>query len=160
MGILQDLNIVKGSNTLAAGIFEDLHPSFMELEYETPSGYISTYWDSYVAIRENRLDNDQQQRGVNGKIFEYIIATLLVREKIFPVYMELFGNQKFNQNIKDLCMKYVKSLLKKYVDKRGKDYQDIKKFVSTNFKDLGFLTDKQIVELFKTRRKKKVPAKS
>ncbi len=79
--------------------------------------------------------------------------------KLFPAYIDLFGNQQFNQNIKDLCMKYVKSLLKKYVDKRGRDYQDIKKFVSTNFKDLGFLTDKQIVELFKTRRKKKVPVK-
>ena len=79
--------------------------------------------------------------------------------KIFPVYMELFGNQQFNQHIKDLCMKYVKrGLLKRYTDKRGKDYQDIKKFVSTNFLDLGFLSEKEIVELFKTRRKKKKPA--
>lgn len=78
--------------------------------------------------------------------------------KIFPVYIELFGNQQFNQHIKDLCMTYVKrGLLKKYTDKRGKDYQDIKKFVSTNFRDLGFLKDKEIVELFKTRRKKKKP---
>ena len=79
--------------------------------------------------------------------------------KIFPTYIELFGNQQFNQDIKDLCMKYVKSLLKKYTDKRGKDYQDIKKFVSTNFLDLGFLKQKEIIELFKTRRKKKVPAR-
>lgn len=79
--------------------------------------------------------------------------------KIFPTYMNLFSNQQFNQHIKDLCMKYVKrGLLKKYTDKRGKDYQDIKKFVSTNFLDLGFLTQKEIVELFKTRRKKKKPA--
>jgi hypothetical protein len=79
--------------------------------------------------------------------------------KIFPTYIDIFTNQKFNQNIKELCMAYVKRLLKKYTDKRGKDYQDIKRFVSSNFLDLGFLTEKQIVELFKTRRKKK-PAKS
>lgn len=75
--------------------------------------------------------------------------------KIFPVYMDIFSNQKFNQNIKELCMAYVKKLLKKYTDKRGKDYQDIKKFVQVNFLELGFLKKKDIVELFKTRRKKK-----
>ena len=46
-------------------------------------------------------------------------------------------------------------LLKKYTDKRGKDYQDIKKFVSTAFQDFGFLKEKEVVEMFKTRRKRK-----
>ena len=78
--------------------------------------------------------------------------------KIFPVYIDIFGNQQFNQDIKDLCMAYVKKLLKVYVDKRGRDYQDIKKFVARTFKDLGFLKDKQIVELFKSKRKKRKPA--
>lgn len=78
--------------------------------------------------------------------------------KIFPTYMDIFSNQQFNQDVKDICMVYVKKLLKKFTDKRGKDYQDIKKFVTATFSDLGFLTDKQIVELFKTRRKKKKPA--
>jgi len=75
--------------------------------------------------------------------------------KIFPTYIDIFGNQQFNQNIKDLSMAYVKKLLKVYVDKRGRDYQDIKKFVARTFKDLGFLKDKQIVELFKSKRKKR-----
>lgn len=87
MGILQDLDIVKGSETLAAGIFEELFPSFMKLKYKNPSNYISQYWEAYLLIRDNQLKNDQQKRGVNGKIFEYIIATLLLREKIFPIYM-------------------------------------------------------------------------
>ncbi len=78
--------------------------------------------------------------------------------KIFPIYIDIFGNQQFNQDIKDLCMAYVKKLLKVYVDKRGRDYQDIKKFVARTFKDLGFLKDKQIVELFKSKRKKRKPA--
>ena len=106
---------------------------------------------------------------VRRTIFSYIAQMMASLEtsdypkwidlsKIFPVYMDIFGNQQFNQDIKDLCMAYVKKLLKVYIDKRGRDYQDIKKFVTRTFKDLGFLKDKQIVELFKTKRKKRKPA--
>jgi len=75
--------------------------------------------------------------------------------KLFPAYMDIFANQQFNQDLKDLSMTYVHRLLKHYTDKRGKDYQDIKKFVSTTFQDLNFLKEKEVVELFKTRRKKR-----
>ncbi len=75
--------------------------------------------------------------------------------KIFPVYVDLFNNQHFNQSLKEMCMKYIKRLLKRFTDKRGKDYQDIKKFVNTSFIDLNFMTAKELVEMFKTRRKKK-----
>ena len=74
--------------------------------------------------------------------------------KIFPTYMGIFDNQQFNQNLKDLCMSYIKKCLKVFTDKRGKAYQDIKRFVQVNFKDLEFLKPKQIVELFKTTRKR------
>lgn len=77
--------------------------------------------------------------------------------RLYPVYMTIFANQQFNQQLKELSMAYVKKLLKHYTDKRGKDYQDIKKFVSTAFLDFGFLKEKEIKELFKTRRKKKNP---
>jgi len=76
--------------------------------------------------------------------------------KIFAEYMDIFSNQKFNQQLKYLSLTYVKALKKHYTDKRGKDYQDIKKFVKTTFQDFGFMKEKEIVELFKTRRKKKV----
>jgi len=75
--------------------------------------------------------------------------------KYFPVYMKIFANQQFNQDLKMLSMAYVKRLLRTYTDKRGKDYQDIKKFVRTNFVEFGFLREKEVVELFKTKRKKK-----
>jgi hypothetical protein len=75
--------------------------------------------------------------------------------KIYTVYIRIFSNQQFNLDIKRLSMRYVKRLLKNYTDKRGKDYQDIKKFVSSTFLDLKFLKEKEIVELFKTRRRKK-----
>ena len=71
--------------------------------------------------------------------------------------MKIFGNQQFNQDVEDSSMVYIKKLLKRYTDKRGKDYQDIKKFVSSTFVELGFMKEKEVVELFKTRRKKKKP---
>lgn len=95
--------------------------------------------------------------------FSQLLSNLEVREytelfnasKIYTVYISIFANEKFSLGIKRLAMRYVKLLLKKYTDKRGKDYQDIKRFVSSTFQDLGFLNKKEVVELFKTRRKRK-----
>jgi hypothetical protein len=68
--------------------------------------------------------------------------------------MGIFVNQQFNQDLKELSLQYMHQLLAYYKDKRGKDYQDIKRFVSSAFQDFGFLKEKEIVEIFKTRRKK------
>ncbi len=76
--------------------------------------------------------------------------------KVFTTYMNSFDNEKFNQNVKGISMTYVKKLLRKFTEKRSKDYQDIKKFVSSVFLDLGFMKEKEIKELFKTKRKKVV----
>lgn len=75
--------------------------------------------------------------------------------KIYTVYINIFSNEHFNQDVKKVSMAYVNKLLLHYTDKRGKDYQDIKKFVSTTFVDLNFLKEKEVMEMFKTRRKKK-----
>ncbi len=75
--------------------------------------------------------------------------------KIFAIYMGIFGNQQFNQDVEKASMAYVQKLLNKFTDKRAKDYQDVKRFVSTQFVDLGFLKDKEVVEMFKTRRKRR-----
>lgn len=93
----------------------------------------------------SRLINNLEPRGYSD-FFE--------AAKLFPVYMGIFVNQQFNQDLKDLSMKYIRKLLKIFVDKRGKDYQDIKKFVSSTFVEYGFLKEKEVVELFKTRRKR------
>ncbi|MBK9012725.1 MAG: hypothetical protein IPM82_00795 [Saprospiraceae bacterium] len=80
---------------------------------------------------------------------------LLELSKIYTVYINIFANQQFNQDVKELSMRYIKRTLRSYTDKRGKDYQDIKKFVATTFVDLNFIKEKEVVEMFKTRRKKK-----
>ncbi|HPK09178.1 MAG TPA: hypothetical protein PK246_02495 [Saprospiraceae bacterium] len=76
--------------------------------------------------------------------------------KTFVLYMNIFYNQRFNQAVKDMSLRYIKKLLKTYTDKRGRDYQDIKKFVTATFLDMNFMNEKEIAELFKTRRVKKV----
>lgn len=74
--------------------------------------------------------------------------------KLYPVFMKIFENEQFNKLLKDLSMSYIKKLLAHFTDKRGRDYQDIKRFVSVNFVELGFINDKEAIELFKTKRKK------
>jgi len=95
--------------------------------------------------------------------FRRLISGLSEREygdyfeltKIFGMYMKIFGNEQFNQEVEKLSLAYIAKLLKRYTDKRGKDYQDIKRFVSTQFVDFRFLNDKEVVEMFKTRRKRR-----
>ncbi len=79
--------------------------------------------------------------------------------KQFTPYMEIFGNQRFNQKLAELSMAFVRKCLQAFTDKRSKDYQDVKKFVQAQFEEWGFLKKKQIVELFKTPRKRKTAAR-
>jgi hypothetical protein len=72
--------------------------------------------------------------------------------KVFISYIHIFFNQKFNQNIKAISLKYIYKLLDHYTDKRGKDYQDIKKFVTSTFLDLGFMTEKELKSFFTTKK--------
>lgn len=75
--------------------------------------------------------------------------------KIFPTYLEIFANEHFLLDLRELNLHYLRKLLKEYTDKRGKDYQDIKKFVMASWIDFGFFTKKKLTEFFKTRRKRK-----
>lgn len=72
--------------------------------------------------------------------------------KVFISYINIFYNQKFNQNIKSISLKYIHRLMDYYSDKRGKDYQDIKKFVTSTFLDLGFMAEKELKILFATKK--------
>ncbi|OJV24275.1 MAG: hypothetical protein BGO32_03540 [Bacteroidetes bacterium 37-13] len=61
-------------------VFDSLFPSFLNVKYKKPSDYISTYWEAFQKHPEGN-------NNLNGKIFEYILATLCVRENILPLYM-------------------------------------------------------------------------
>ena len=80
MSVLNTLGITVNSNNKADLVFEQLFPSFLEVEYNKPSEYIQKYWSAYQ-------NHPEKNNNLNGKIFEYILATLFVREDILPLYM-------------------------------------------------------------------------
>ncbi|NJK83960.1 MAG: hypothetical protein HC912_09300 [Saprospiraceae bacterium] len=133
-------------------------------------GYIHSEVQEAVKLFDNKhMGRSLEVEAVRRTIFAYLkpfIQNLEVGDyaeymdivETFRKYMHIFANQQFNQDLKDISMVYLKKLMKHYTDKRGKDYQDIKKFVVNNFPTLGFLKEKEIVELFKTKKKKKVEA--
>lgn len=80
MNQLNQLGITVGKDNKAEIVFDSLFPSFLEIKYEKPSDYISTYWEAYQKHPEGN-------NNLNGKIFEYILATLFVREGLLPLYL-------------------------------------------------------------------------
>jgi len=80
MGKLNQLGITVGIDTKAEIIFDALFPNFLDIEYSKPSEYVSIYWNAFTK-------HPQTNSNLNGKIFEYILATLFVRESILPLYL-------------------------------------------------------------------------
>lgn len=80
MNKLNQLGITVGKDNKAEIVFDSLFPSFLTVKYKKPSDYISTYWEAFKKHPEGN-------NNLNGKIFEYILATLFVRENILPLYL-------------------------------------------------------------------------
>jgi hypothetical protein len=80
MGKLNDLSITIGIDNKAEIVFDSLFPNFLEVEYEKPNEYIQKYWNAF-------LRHPERNNNLNGKVFEYILATLCVREGILPIYI-------------------------------------------------------------------------
>lgn len=78
--MLKELGIVIGNDTKAGNIFEQLFPDFMTIEYARPSEYVNLLWHKYLTFPERNSN-------LNGKMFEYILASLCIRENILPIYM-------------------------------------------------------------------------
>ncbi len=129
-----------------------------EETHEAVKVFYSKYPGRSVVNKCVRLTIFQYFKKLINNLTTEQYAELFEISKLFPVYMQIFANEEFNQDLKVLCLRYIKKLLKVYTDKRGRDYQDIKKFVAASFPGFGFLKDKEVVELFKTRRKKKPAA--
>ena len=80
MSLLQKLGFIK-SVSKSAHIFEEIVPDFRNVQYKFPSEYISKIWAGY----ENGYSGNQN---LNGNVFELILATLLTREGIIPLYLQ------------------------------------------------------------------------
>ncbi len=134
MDVVHTKGYVHEDTITAVKEYYDLHKG-LSLENECLRDGIFGYCASFL----NNLDTESYH-----EYFEI--------NKVFVSYINTFYNQKFNQNIKDLSLKYINKLLEVYTDKRGRDYQDIKKFVTATFLDLGFKTEKELNEIFKTKK--------
>ena len=80
MNQLNQLGITVGKDNKAEIVFDSLFADFMEVEYDEPSDYIITYWRAFK-------NHSESNNNLNGKIFEYILATLFIREGLLPLYM-------------------------------------------------------------------------
>jgi len=144
---------------------------FNVLDKVNSLGYV--HEDAIAAVREYyykneglSVENEAIRKSILAKLKTFL-SNIDVQDyneyfeinKTFVAYMDVFSNQKFNQDLKDLCLRFVRKCLKHYTDKRSKEYQDIKKYVKSTFVDYGFMTEKQVNELFKTRRKPRASSK-
>lgn len=82
MGILKSLNIAN-SDSPSTQIFEDMAGDFYRISYNKPSEYITHLLEAYKKQQTlQKLD-----ASTNGRVFEYILATLFIREGLVPFYM-------------------------------------------------------------------------
>ncbi len=152
---------------LDQSIEDDIFQYYSALRVVSQKGFV--HEDAREAVRQLYAQYDGLSL-INGCLrrsilsqFVHVLQNLSETEytdyfelnKTFVAYMDIFDYQQFNQYLKEESILYVRKLLKKYTDKRGKDYQDIKKFVIPTFQDMGFMKEKEVLELFKTRRKKR-----
>jgi hypothetical protein len=80
MNQLNNLGITVGKDNKAEIVFDSLFKDFRKVKYKNPTDYITTYWNAFKNHKESN-------NNLNGKIFEYILATLFVREGLLPLYL-------------------------------------------------------------------------
>ncbi len=156
------------SNRLDKSIRDDFSKYYGLMDVLHAKGWI--HEDSIAAVREFY----EQHEGLSTinecvrltiyKFFSKIVRNLDEADysqvielfKVMTVYIGIFNNQHFNQATKKRTLWFVKKFNKVFTDKRGKEYQEMKKFISSTFQELGLMTTKEVTEFFKTRRKRKV----
>jgi len=73
---LKKHNLVTGDKTLE--IFDRIYPDILEVSIEDPASVVGELWERY---------NNTTQT-LNGSVFEGILATILFRSGIFPLYVQ------------------------------------------------------------------------
>lgn len=115
MGELKELGITNETNKTEE-LFEMLLGNFWGVGYSKPSEYVSKYWNAY---KKNSRNNNSR----NGKIFEYILATLCVREGVLPFYMSakvtfvpnaIFDLMFYSKEVGPICISAKTSLRERY----------------------------------------------
>ncbi len=127
------------------------HPDVMQV--------VKVFYDSH----NGKSTINECLRRLVGSYMKRLIKNLTPREyldffesfKIFQGYMRVFENEHFNQSIRDASIDYTERCFKQFIDKRGREYQDVKKFIRNQFVEANFIKEKDAKEKFKVKRKPK-----
>jgi len=76
---LSELGIISNQNK-SSEIFEKIYPDIFNLQYAKPSEFIRLTWKKFEST-------DEHNNNLNGKIFEYLLAIISIREKLLPLYL-------------------------------------------------------------------------
>ncbi len=164
---LDSASEIKASGFVDGNIKDDVQEYYRMTDIVHTQGYnnpdvmnvVKVFYDKHEGLS---VLNESLRRLV-GSYINRLISKLSESEypdyfeasKIFASYMRLFDNEHFNQSIRDASIKYTNKCFVKFTDKRGKEYQEVKRFVKTNFTQWHFMKEKDVTEMFKNRRKKK-----
>ncbi len=158
---------MKASLLIDRNIKDDITEYYRIADVVHTQGYIN---EDVMQVVKHFYDNHEGLSTINEclrrMIFRYLFNTIKpMRERDYPeffeisktfsAYMRIFDNELFNQNLRDISQEFIHKCMVKFTDKRGKEYQEVKRFVQGNFPGWHFWKEKDIVELFKTRRKRK-----
>lgn len=154
MNKLNQLGITVGKDNKAEIVFDSLFPSFLTVKYDKPSDYIRTFWDAFEK-------HPERNNNLNGKIFEYILATLFVRENILPLYLSakvafvpnvIYDLMFYTSERGPICLSAKTSLRERY---KQADLEAIAlKYVHR--KALSYLITLQVDEALSVKRKIKI----
>ncbi len=171
--LLSDIQVDSDCNDRISGrldksIKDDFTKYYSLMDVLHVKGWV--HEDSVVAVRDF-YDQHEGLSTINEclrltiyKFFSKIVRNLDIADygqviemfKVMTAYINIFNNQHFNQATKKRTLWFVKKFTKQYTDKRSKEYQEVKKFISSTFQELGLMKAKEVTEFFKTKRKRKV----
>jgi hypothetical protein len=114
--MLKQLGIVKNKQGKCAQVFEKCFPDALTYAYKSPSQYIKRMWKIYDSCPDTN-------NNINGKIFEYLIAMVCIREKILPIFLEAkvafvpnvkYDGLFYSEQLGPICMSLKTSLRERY----------------------------------------------
>lgn len=88
LNLLRSLNIVRGNDTQVERVFSALVPDFRLMADTPPAEYVRYCIERFDAYKRNANElSAGQERGLNGKYFETVLATLFYNRKLVPFYL-------------------------------------------------------------------------
>lgn len=74
--VLEQRNLISGEKL--KGIFDELYSDILTFDISSSSDFISSMWARY----------ESGENSLNGKVFEGLLACLLYRKKILPIFVQ------------------------------------------------------------------------